>query len=137
MLALLSRRLVKKRETHNEKQQALNNMFAKLPKSEGNNTTKAGIMDVQILVKPLPMTQRERENNKHSYETFQKYIQHSKEGKNTHTNTRQDQQFVSHAKHCVLGSFAKYNKLFEEDPDLRQVWKGVDPTAGNLRPFTG
>ena len=79
MLALLSRRLVKKRETHNEKQQALNNMFAKRLKSKGNNTT-TGIMDVQILVKPLPMTQCERENNKHSYETFQKYIQHTKEG---------------------------------------------------------
>ena len=55
-----------KKRKHDEKQQALNNMFAKRPKSEGNNTTMAGIMDVQILVKPLPMTQRERENNKHS-----------------------------------------------------------------------
>ena len=56
-------------------------MFTKRPKSEGNNTTMAGIVDVQILVKPLPMTQRERENNKHLYKTFQKYIQHSKEKK--------------------------------------------------------
>ena len=65
-------------------------MFAKRPKSEGNNTTMAGIMDVQMLVKQLPITQRERENNKHSYETFQKYIQHSKEGEITHTTTSQD-----------------------------------------------
>ena len=79
-----------KKRKHDEKQQALNNMFAKRPKSEGDNTTMAGIIDIQILSKPLPMTQCERENNKHSHKTFHKYIQHSKEGKNTHTNTRRD-----------------------------------------------
>jgi len=69
-----------KKRKHNERQQALNNMFAKSPKSEGNNTTMAGIMDVQILVSPLPMAQRERINNKPSNESFQKYIRRSKEG---------------------------------------------------------
>ena len=49
-----------KKRKHDEKQQASNNIFAKRPKSEGNHTTMAGITDVQILVKSLPMAQRER-----------------------------------------------------------------------------